>query len=118
MEINRNRNTEFGAEWCRLADDTRLDLLEYYIKKEAKRDQYSRADTKGDWEAAQDKLCKLHLRKADLLRGQIGLPADYQRHPGADKRDNPASPNGEQHPHKPRLVQRAASMLAGDKRSN
>jgi hypothetical protein len=33
IEINRNRNTEFCAEWCILADDTRLRLLEYYIKE-------------------------------------------------------------------------------------
>jgi hypothetical protein len=98
LEINRNRNTEFGAEWCKLADDTRLLLLEYYIKREAKRDQNSRPDTKGDWEAALDELTKLHLRKADLLRGEIGLAADHQGRPGADKRDNPASPNGAQDP--------------------
>jgi hypothetical protein len=98
MEINRNRNTEFGAEWCRLADDTRLRLLEYYIKREAKRNQDSRLDTKDDWEAALGKLSELHLRKANLLRGEIGPPADHQRHPGADKHDHPASPNSAQHP--------------------
>jgi hypothetical protein len=103
VEVNRNRNTEFGAEWCKLADDTRLCLLEYYIKRDAERDQYSSPDTKGDWEAAHweaahGKLSELHLRKAGLLRGEIGLPADHQRLPGADKRDNTASPNGGQHP--------------------